>query len=201
MNERALEQHAEPRTTLRRRLDEKLPEILIEAGSVLLALLLAFAANSWHERSEDLERAARARAAIIAELKENRAEVANSRKGVDGMQGELNVALHATQPVHAISLQLGLALVSKAAWHTAQATQVVRNVDYAWVIKVAKVYELQDLYVQAQNRVVEELSDIASAKIETQADVAKQMLGRVNAMADIGKGLDAAYTDVLADQH
>ena len=201
MNDRTLEQHAEPRTTLRRRLSEKLPEMLIEAGSVLLALLLAFAANSWHERSADLERAARARAAIIAELNENRVEVANSRKGVDGMQGELNEALHAAQPVHAMSLQVGLALVSKAAWNTAQATQVVRNVDYAWIIKVAKVYELQDLYVQAQNRVVEKLSDIASAKIETQADVAKQMLGRVNAMADIGKGLDAAYADVLADSH
>ena len=198
----ASEPTANSRTTLKQTLREKLPEMLIEAGSVLLALLLAFAANAWHEHSQDLERAAKARAAIIAELKENRTEVAGSREAVGKMLEVLDQARKATQPAKGTSLQLGLglALVSEAAWRTAQSTQAIRDVDYAWVVKIAKVYELQGIYVQMQTGVVERLSDIDSSNIQTQADVARQLIGRVSAMSDIGKGLDAAYADVLADK-
>ena len=48
---------APARPHLRDRLREKLPEIVIEAGSVVLALLLALAINQWNERQQENERA------------------------------------------------------------------------------------------------------------------------------------------------
>ena len=45
-------------TSLRVRLREKLPEILIEAASVVIALLLALALNSWNDARHDRERGA-----------------------------------------------------------------------------------------------------------------------------------------------
>ena len=60
---------------LRERLREKLPEIVIEAGSVVLALLLALAVNQWNERQQENERAAIAHNAILAELRSNRQEI------------------------------------------------------------------------------------------------------------------------------
>jgi len=70
----------EPGLPLRRRLREKLPEILIEAASVVLALLLALGASAWHERNQDIERAQTARAAILAELRNNRTELGKNRE-------------------------------------------------------------------------------------------------------------------------
>jgi hypothetical protein len=182
---------------LHSRLREKLPEILIEAASVLLGLLLAFAANAWHERSQDRERADQARAAILAELSDNRKEFVTSRDAIAKLIDDLRKAKKDESSVHEMSVTIPLALLSEAAWHTAQATQAVRDVDYAWMIRVSKVYELQAMYRQTQASVVQQLADIDSMNINTRADVARQLLGRVSAMADLGKGLDGAYAELL----
>ena len=186
-----------PPLLLRSRLREKLPEILIEAGSVLLGLLLAFGANAWHEHAQDAERAERARAAILAEMRENRKEFIGSRDAVAKVIGELRKAKSDESSVHEMTVNIPLALLSEAAWRTAQATQAVRDIDYAWMIRVSKVYELQGMYRQMQASVVQQLADIDSMNINTRADVARQLLGRMSAMADLGNGLDGGYAELL----
>jgi hypothetical protein len=186
-----------PSPPLRSRLREKLPEILIEAGSVLLGLLLAFAANAWHERNQDMERADKARAAILAELGDNRKEFVTSRDAIGKVIDDLRKVKKDESSVHEMSVTIPLALLSEAAWHTAQATQAVRDVDYAWMIRVSKVYELQNMYSQMQASVVQQLADIDSMNINTRADVARQLLGRMSTMADLGKGLDGGYAELL----
>ena len=81
---------SEPKASLSTRLAERLPEILIEAASVVFALLLALALNQWNERRELRERGAAVRAAIRAELSENRLEIDSARvrrhHGIGGAQ-------------------------------------------------------------------------------------------------------------------
>ena len=65
---------------------------------------------------------------------------------------------------------------------------------------MAKIYELQAIYVHMQGGIVDKLTDIDSSKVDTRADVARQLTGRVSAMAEIGEGLDAAYAEILDDK-
>jgi len=53
----------------------KLPEILLEAASVLVAVLLAFAVDEWRDAREKRQLADRARSTVVAELRVNREEL------------------------------------------------------------------------------------------------------------------------------
>lgn len=182
---------------LRQRLADKLPEILIEAGSVLLALLLALTASVWNEHRQDLERADQARAAILAELGANRNEYTKSADAVGKVIKDLQTVAGDPESVHQMSVNIPLALLSEAAWRTAQTTQAFRDADYAWMIRVSRCYELQGMYMQMQWSVLQQLADIESIKIESKADLAKQLLGRIRVLADLGNGLHAGYADLL----
>ena len=54
-----------------------------------------------------------------------------------------------------------IALLSSAAWNTAQMTQAANILDFDWVRRVSNVYELQALYITSQSAVVERLSGIS----------------------------------------
>ena len=90
---------------LHSRLREKTPEILIEAASVVLALLLAFGANAWHQRDQEAKLAARAHQAIVAELCCNRAQLDQARVPVDAAGATMG-RFEADQPLAQGSAQL-----------------------------------------------------------------------------------------------
>jgi hypothetical protein len=54
-----------------------------------------------------------------------------------------------------------IALLSSAAWNTAQMTQAANFLDFDWLRRVSNVYELQGLYVTSQSAVVDRLSGIS----------------------------------------
>jgi hypothetical protein len=64
---------------LRGHVRQKLPEILIDAGSIVLAILLAFAVDEWRERRSQQALAERARRTIVLELKANQSELRLTR--------------------------------------------------------------------------------------------------------------------------
>lgn len=184
---------------LRTRLREKLPEILIEAASVVLALLLALAANAWHEHGQDVERARTARAAILAELRNNRVELDESRAAMKGNLALLGEMAHDDSSAKGQSahLDVPLALLSEAAWRTAQSSQALRETDYAWTIEVSRCYELQGLFMQMQWLVLEQIADMGKAQLNTRADIARQLQGRIGIMSKLSGDLDQTYADLL----
>ena len=187
------------RSTLRARLHEKLPEILIEAASVVLALLLALALNAWNERREEHERADNARAAILSELGENRKEIEDARPRLASIVADLAAA--AAEPDgasnDALQINLGLSLLSAAAWHAALATQATQTIDFAWITRVAKVYELQDDYLRVQNAMLDQLGSIPPDKNLSRATLAKTLMSRLATMSQLAEGLSRSYDDVL----
>ena len=191
---------AADRSSLRERLAEKLPEILIEAASVVLALLLALALNGWNEDRETHARANAARAAILAELRENRDEIRTAQPKLKDISADLGAALGKDPPnAHQMHVDLGISLLSEAAWRAALATQATQTIDFAWMTRVAKVYELQENYLRVQNAAIDALSTIPADSSIDGKHVAASLVPRIGTLSQLADGLARSYDDVLGD--
>jgi len=186
------------RTTLRERLREKLPEILIEAGSVVIALLLALAINAWNQDRELRARADTARAGILAELRTNRDDLDAARPKlreiVDSLRDKL--AKDAPEP-HEVTVLLGVTQLSSAAWRAALATDAMRTVDFAWISEVARVYEVQDEYLRLQQNALDQISSIPADPALGGKSVAASLMPRFNVLVQIADGLSRNYGEIL----
>jgi cell division protein FtsB len=193
------ESRASERSRLRTRLREKLPEILIEAGSVVLALLLALAVNAWHDNAQQNDRAEVARTAILAELRANQQELKSKQAKLKENLAALNAVVDAKPPaeIHEFNFEMGLALLSAAAWHAALATEAIRRTDFAWLTHIATVYELQDNYLRQQTTAIDQLATFTPDDSRSPRQMAASLMSRVKILIQVGDSLDRAYAEAL----
>jgi hypothetical protein len=185
-------------TSLRHRLREKLPEILIEAASVVVALLLALALNGWNENRQVRERAATARAAILAEPGENRREINEAQPKRKAIVDSLNAALAKdAPPSHEMQVNLGVSLLSAAAWHAALATDATQTIDFARMTRVAKVYEVQESYLHVQSQAMDQLGSIPADPTLGGPKIAASLVPRLSMLSQLADGLAKSYDDIL----
>lgn len=186
------------RPSLANRLRERLPEILIEAASVVVALLLALAINNWSEERQQARRADAARSAILVELQENRGELAavlpNIRDTLERLRE--SVSSDTARPAQ-LRVELDIALLSSAAWQAASATRASQSIDLAWITRMARVYELQENFQRVQNLAVDQLGSIPPEGGSNGSEVALAMIPRLNALAQIAEGLMQNYDEAL----
>lgn len=186
------------RSAFRERLRDKLPEILIEAASVVLALLLALAVNDWRDREQENERAAIAREAIVAELRANQQEIESAHLALTRIVASLQGAMDDSKPAaHELNVDMGISLLSAAAWRAALATQAVRRIDFAWMTRIAKVYELQDNFLRMQNVAVDQLSGLPLGGGASGKQVAATLIPRFSALDQLARGLSGSYAEAL----
>jgi len=189
---------APTRYGLGERLREKLPEILIEAGSVVIALLLALALNQWNERQQENERAAIARSAILAELRANRQEIDTAHGKLQQIVTTLRDALDTSKPPpDRLQVDLGISLLSAAAWHATLATQASQRIDFAWLTHTAKLYELQDHFLRVQNAAVDQLSAVPPDDSVGGKQIAAALLPRFRALDQLAQDLQGGYAEAL----
>jgi hypothetical protein len=189
------------RPVLRERLRDKLPEILIEAASIVLALLLALAVNEWHDRRQENERALDARRAILAELRANSAEIRSSRAALKDIVQTLRGALDDSKPAaNKLKIDLGISLLSAAAWRAALATQASQRIDFDWITRIAKVYELQDNFLRVQNAAIDQLAALPPDGGSGAHEVAAILVPRFSALEQLAQGLARSYDEVLGTQ-
>ena len=146
------------------RLRDKLPELLLEAASVVFAVLLALAVDEWRETKSRDALAARARASILEEIRSNESELRNSRSKNRALQQQIEEALRRVkqrEPETSLEINFQIAFLSSSSWQTAQMTQAANFLDFDWVRRVSKVYEHQELYLTSQSAVVDRLSGIS----------------------------------------
>jgi len=187
-----------PHPSLRARLREKLPEILIEAASVVVALLLALALNGWNERRQENERAATVRASILAELRENRSEIHDAQTRLEAITAVLEAALDETKPEpRELKINLGLSLLSAAAWHAALATQASQNLDFEWLTRIARIHELQDAYLRVQGTALDQLGALPSDPTVGARQVARALIPRMATLSQLADGLAHGYDEAL----
>jgi hypothetical protein len=156
---------------LQGQLREKLPELLLEAASVVLAVLLALGVDEWRERRNQEALAERARASLLEEVRANREELQGTLEANRALLRKIEAALPrlAEDPGARIEegsdVQLAItyevALLSSASWQTAQMTQAAHFLDFDWVTRISRVYDQQDLYLANQSGVVELISSMA----------------------------------------
>ena len=186
---------------LRDRLRRKLPEVLIEAGSIVLAILLAFAVDEWRERRAQLALAERARRTIVSELQANRSELRGTR-GANAQTLESiakQVAALADGPANSVQAGMNLSQLSAAAFQTAQATQAAQFLDFDWLVRVGRTYELQRTYVATQDNALIEVGGAggAIASGEHPRAVLQRVESRLRTLQTLADGLLAAYDDSI----
>jgi hypothetical protein len=195
---------AAPRTTIRARIAARLPEILIEALFLLIAVVLAFAVEEWREERELDRIAEEARSAIVQELEHNHDELLESRQDITDAIAALETALAAPEPsaqaLRDVSGDFEIALLSTAAWRSAQSMEAARRMDHTWMLTVARAYEFQALYEQAQWAALDANLTFMAARDEAdRPEIARRLLARIRFLASLGRGLEGDYDDILAE--
>jgi len=128
-----------------------LEKLAIETFSVVLGIVLALAANAWHDRRSHQESACEALRAIRTELASNDSVVHAKLPYHEAMTDSLTALLGRTHgPVvpnglRAISNWQGLspAQLLDDAWQTARSTEAVQYMPYGVVIQLSRAYAAQ----------------------------------------------------------
>lgn len=167
----------------------------------MLALLLALAVNEWHDRRQESERALDARRAILAELRANSSEIQSSRAALKDIVQTLHRALDDSKPATSkVQINLGISLLSAAAWRAALATQASQRIDFDWITRIAKVYELQENFLRVQNAAIDQLAAMSPDGGSGARQMAALLLPRFSALQQLSDGLARSYDEVLGEQ-
>lgn len=197
--ERAESEAAARSVGLRPRLREKLPELILEAVSVVFAVLLALGVDEWRETRSQNALAERARASILEEIRSNEAELRRTREANRALLQRIEETLARGRQGPELTLEFNfqIALVSSASWHTAQMTQAASFLDFDWVRRVSKVYEFQDVYVTSQSAVVDRISGISEILENDPFRMLRIIADRLRTNLELQDSLLEKYENIL----
>lgn len=183
------------RTTLK----EKAPELLVEALSVVFAVLAALAVDEWREDRQNAELASRALDAIVAEVEQNQAELDGARPANLALLERLAEAARDTVLPDELDLEFDYSLVSSSAWETAQVTRATHFMELYDVQRLARLYDLQGLYEAAQDQVLDFILNVGDIAEETPERIPRLARARIATAMGIEEILVQAYDSVLSE--
>jgi hypothetical protein len=127
---------------------------LLEAGFLVLGVVLAFAVNEWREAREDRDRAEAALVSVVEELRSNRDAVAEARQYHVGLLTRLRALRGEGKEPTIRDFPNGFiapATPFRTAWESAADTGALADLPYDTVLRLSRLYAEQDRYVdQAQ---------------------------------------------------
>lgn len=133
---------------------EALRSALFEATFVVLGVVLALAANEWRQSAARAERAERALAGIVDELRTNREAVESALGYHQGLTVTIRELAAGSGTPDASTFSRGFvapAPVYATAWQSAAATGVLEDLDFGVVLDLSRLYAHQERYeVQAR---------------------------------------------------
>ena len=170
-----------------------------EVVSVVFAVLVALALDEWWE---DRENAADARASLVAiarEMRENREELADGEAAdVAGMMEELDSAIaifDRGETPEGASVNWELALLSSAAWETAQLNRATTHMPLERVVELAQVYEFQRYYSRIQDDLFDAISGLRAG--DGIADELRGLRSRIATARGLRTSLSTLYACTL----
>lgn len=181
----------------------KLPELMVEAASVLLAVLLALAVDEWRQDRADRALARHAEQGIHEEIRLNREQLRDVHANHLAIQRYFVAQRAAAQEEEnpgSLSVDFSLALLSDAAWETARVTQAVHFMPYDKVTELARLYQLQRLYEEAQSGFVNRLSSMGELHTRSPRHFIDALRGRLKTVLDLQRGLFESYDEMLGEQ-
>lgn len=172
----------------------RVPQLALEAASVIFAVLVALAVDEWRGERANHEIANRALTGIAKEIEVNQRELRGTHEENEDFLARLDSAISANATGASAGFQY--ALLSASAWETAQITRATSYVDYDLVQSLARTYELQSLFIENQ-RVMVDL--IAGGRLG--ADAANpsptNLTSRLRVVLQLGEGLQDSYDEAL----
>lgn len=184
------------------RQSRRLLTILAEVVSVVFAVLVALAVDEWWEDREEVRMAERSLEVVAREIRENRAELLD-----DGGTGAADptgagldsaiAAFRAGREPSEVKVHWSVALLSSAAWETAQLTGTVGRMPLDLVVDLAQLYEFQRFYSRSQDQLTATIADIG-ARIEAEpVPVLLELRSRYAATSELRATLATLYACTL----
>ncbi len=173
-----------------------------QAVLVVFGVILAFAANEWREAAAERREAAEALSSVREELAGNRAAALASKT-----YHEERLALIAERAAAGGSLSvrdfprgfIAPATLSTAAWSSAAESGALANMDYAEIVKLSRLYDLQAVYrdqtVTAGSIIFQRMFDGGVANIPANANGLEAFIG---ASLYREQGLNETYDSATA---
>ena len=180
----------------------KLPELLLEAAMIFFAVMLALAAEEWREKRDRLELADRALRSVVEEIRSNFEELETTGAGNTERLEAASVILaelEAGRDPGDADIGLEVALLSSAAWHSAQMSQAVQYLDFDLMRKLSEVYEIQDLYERVQTAAVNNMTEAIRTAQDDPAAAVRQGVISLTVLSDLRTDIAEVYRNTLEE--
>lgn len=179
-------------------LREKLPELILEAGMVVFAVVVALGVDEWRESRQNAELADRALAGIAAEIESNRQELAKSSEANQAVLAQVREAARDSTLPDTFDVNFEYSLISSSAWETAQVTRATQFIPLDRVQTLAKVYGLQTLYQASQDKVMDFILSVGEIANREPERIPHLMVGPLGSAVGMGELLIQVYDTTLA---
>lgn len=186
-------------TSLMRR---KLPELFLEAAMIFFAVMLALAAEEWREKRDRLELADRALRSVVEEMRSNLEELKSTGvRNTERLEAARIVLeeLEAGRDQGDADVGLEVALLSAAAWESAQMSQAVQYLDFDVMRELSEVYEVQDLYERVQSAAVDNMTEAMRTAQDDPAAAVRQGMISLALLGDLETSLAEVYSSALEE--
>ena len=184
-------------TSLMRR---KLPELFLEAAMIFFAVMLALAAEEWRENRDRLELADRALRSVVEEMRSNLGELENTGvRNAERLEAARIVLeeLAAGRDQGDADVGLEVALLSAAAWESAQMSQAVQYLDFDVMRDLSEVYEIQALYDRMQAGAVDNMTQMMRTAEQDPVAAVRQGMISLSVLTDLHASLIEVYRNAL----
>jgi len=183
-----------------RRLRHRLPDLLLEAGMIFLAVILALAAEEWREGRDRQELADRALRSVVDEIRSNLEELERTgpRNG-ERVEAARAVLERLEEGADSGDADVGLevSLLSTAAWQSAQMSQAVQYLDLEVMRQLSEAYEVQELYERMQARLVDGMVGLVGVAEEDPEAAVRQGLAGVSMLLELSRSVVGVYRETL----
>ena len=178
----------------------KLPELVLEAAMIFFAVMLALAAEEWREQKDRIELADRALRSVIEEVRSNLDELETT--GVRNTErlesaSAILAELEAGRDQGDADVGLEVALLSSAAWQSAQMSQAVQYLDFDVMRDLSEVYEIQDLFDRVQAGAVDNMTEMMRTAEQDPVAAVRQGVISLSVLTDLHGSLMEVYRNTL----
>jgi hypothetical protein len=177
----------------------RVARLLGEAGMIVFAVLVALGLEEWRDERQMLDFADRARASVESELAANLEELRNTRPHLLHVDSVL-VGVIQAQDMDALgeSIDVQLPDLSDAVWRVAQGSQAAAYLDFEWMLRIARAYEVLEVYGEASDHLIAAMSGIIGRPEPTVEHVA-EIYGWLVILNDVQRQAIEQLDRALAD--
>lgn len=182
----------------------RLPTLIAQALSVIFAVLVALAVDQAWEERENRALGRRGLDGIVAEMTRNLDRLEEGRPRIDSILAGIDSVtriLEADNDLEDIEVEVDypVALLSSAAWQTAQVTRAVHFVPIDVVTRIAGVYDLQAFFMRNQELLTDQIAGTMATPDMDTLRLVRELGSRYRLVAGFRRAVATAYRCVLAD--